>query len=90
MLLKAKELVMAFDVHLTTIRRVYRTKHIPYEHLCKLYFFDLEKALSAMRKDGLDLFAPSESWTAACSEEKPPIGKTEAFVVDRRSGSFYQ
>ena len=63
---------------------------MPNEHLCKLYFFDLEKARSAMRKDGLDLFAPSESGTAARREEKPPIGKTGAFVADGLLGNFYQ
>ena len=57
MLLTAKELATALDVHITTIRRAYRSKRIPYERLCKLYFFDLEKVRSAMRRDGLDLTA---------------------------------
>lgn len=39
MLLTAKELAKALDVHITTIRRAYRTRRIPYERLCKLYFF---------------------------------------------------
>jgi AcrR family transcriptional regulator len=63
MLLTAKELASALDVHITTIRRAYRSKRIPYERLCKLYFFDLEKVRSAMRQDGLDLIAPRDSRT---------------------------
>jgi len=63
MLLTAKELANALDVHITTIRRAYRSKRIPYERLCKLYFFDLEKVRSAMRRDGLDLIAPRENGT---------------------------
>lgn len=63
MLLTAKELANALDVHITTIRRAYRSKRIPYERLCKLYFFDLEKVRSAMRRDGLDLTAPGASGT---------------------------
>ena len=55
MLLTAKELATALDVHITTIRRAYRSKRIPYERLCKLYFFDLEKVRTAMLLDGLDL-----------------------------------
>ena len=63
MLLTAKELANALDVHITTIRRAYRSKRIPYERLCKLYFFDLEKVRSAMRSDGLDLTLPRENGT---------------------------
>lgn len=55
MLLTAKELAKALDVHITTIRRAYRTKRIPYERLSKLYFFDLDKVRNVMRQDGLDL-----------------------------------
>lgn len=57
MLLTAKELATALDVHITTIRRAYRSKRIPYERFCKLYFFDLIKVRNAMRQDGLDLTA---------------------------------
>lgn len=61
MLLTAKELAKALDVHITTIRRAYRNKRIPYERFYKLYFFDLEKVRSAMQREGLDLSAPNES-----------------------------
>jgi len=63
MLLTAKELATALDLHITTIRRAYRKKRIPYERFCKLYFFDLEKVRHAMQRDGLDLLAPRENGT---------------------------
>ena len=61
MLLTAKELANALDVHITTIRRAYRSKRIPYERFYKLYFFDLEKVRSAMQRNGLDLTGSRES-----------------------------
>ena len=76
MLLTAKELATALDVHITTIRRAYRSKRIPYERLCKLYFFDLKKVRSAMRQDGLDLTAPRESGTAARDRRHEPAART--------------
>ncbi len=53
MLLTAKELAETFDVHVTTIRRAYRTGRIPYERFCKMYYFDLEKVREAMRLNRL-------------------------------------
>lgn len=50
MLLTAKELITALDVHSTRIRRGYRKKRIPYERFCGLYFFDLGKVRHAMRQ----------------------------------------
>ena len=75
MLLTAKELATALDVHITTIRRAYRTKRIPYERLCKLYFFDLEKVRSAMQRDGLDLTAPRERETAERDRRPGPAAR---------------
>jgi len=72
MLLTAKELATALDVHITTIRRAYRSKRIPYERLCKLYFFDLEKVRSAMRRDGFDLLELRESGTAERDRRRQP------------------
>ena len=92
MLLTAKELATALDVHITTIRRAYRSKRIPYERLCKLYFFDLEKVRTAMRRDGLDLTGrTSRSGTAARDRRRqpaarpaqtPPVGKTGACIAE--------
>ena len=94
MLLTAKELAKALDVHITTIRWAYHTKRIPYERLCKLYYFDLEKVRSAMRRDGFDLTATTEGGTpratAARTKEKPQVGKSGAFMADGRSGNVYQ
>jgi len=69
MLLTAKQLAQALDVHITTIRRAYRTKRIPYERLSKLYFFDLDQVRSVMRQEGLDL-----SVSGAERENRAPGG----------------
>jgi excisionase family DNA binding protein len=42
MLLTAKELAEALDVHIDTVRRAYRKRAIPYERFGKLYLFDLK------------------------------------------------
>ena len=76
MLLTAKELANALDVHITTIRRAYRSKRIPYERFYKLYFFDLEKVRIAMRLNGLDLIAPGESESAARDRRPGPAART--------------
>jgi len=75
MLLTAKELTKALDVHITTIRRAYRRKRIPYERLYKVYFFDLKKVRSTMRRDGLDLTAPKESGRAARDRRREPLAR---------------
>ena len=75
MLLTAKELAKALDVHITTIRRAYRTKRIPYERFYKLYFFDLKKVRSTMRRDSLNLTAPRESGTAARDRRRQPAAR---------------
>jgi len=75
MLLTAKELATALDVHITTIRRAYRSQRIPYERLCKLYFFDLKKVRSAMRRDGLDLTVTRESGTATRDRRRLPAAR---------------
>ena len=54
-LLTVKELAAELRMSPKSIQRAYRTKLIPYERLCKLYFFDLEQVRRVMRQDGLDL-----------------------------------
>jgi hypothetical protein len=67
MLLTAKELATALDVHITTIRRAYRNKRIPYERLCKLYFFDLEKVREVMRGRGLQFISQPDGSSTPCA-----------------------
>jgi hypothetical protein len=87
MLLTAKELATALDVHITTIRRAYRSKRIPYERLCKLYFFDLEKVRSAMRRDRLDLTASREGGTAARDRRRQPAARAAETPPDGNTGA---
>ncbi len=88
MLLTAKELAQEFDVHITTIRRAYRTGRIPYERLCKMYLFDLEKVRHAMRLNGLTLVGDEDGLRATGGESRrraqpirPRLGKTGASIA---------
>ena len=69
MLLTAKEFAEKFDVHITTIRRAYRKGRIPYERLCKMYSFDLQKVRRAMRLNGMTLEGAEDGLRAA---DSPP------------------
>ena len=90
MLLTAKELAKALDVHITTIRRAYRTKRIPYERFYKLYFFDLKKVRSAMRRDGFDLLEPRESGTAARDRRHEPPARPADSPRSVKQGRAFQ
>ena len=88
MLLTAKELAQEFDVHITTIRRAYRTRRIPYERLCKMYLFDLQKVRRAMRLNGLPLEGTEHGLRATGGDSRrraqpnsPRLGKTGASIA---------
>ena len=90
MLLTAKELAQEFDVHITTIRRAYRTGRIPYERLCKMYLFDLEKVRHAMRLNGLTLVGGEDGLRATGGDSgrraqrtSPRLGKTGASIATK-------
>ena len=88
MLLTAKELAQEFDVHVSTVRRAYRTGRIPYERLCKMYLFDLEKVRHAMRLNGFTLVATEDGPRPTGGDSgrraqptRPRLGKTGASIA---------
>ncbi len=88
MLLTAKELAQELDVHISTVRRAYRTGRIPYERLCKMYLFDLEKVRQAMRLNGFSLAGAEDGLRATGGESRrraqpirPRLGKTGASIA---------
>ena len=88
MLLTAKELAQELDVHVSTVRRAYRTGRIPYERLCKMYLFDLEKVRHAMRLNGFTLVGTEDGLRATGGESRrraqpirPRLGKTGASIA---------
>ncbi|SLM41751.1 hypothetical protein NSND_50137 [Nitrospira sp. ND1] len=88
MLLTAKELAHELDVHISTVRRAYRTGRIPYERLCKMYLFDLEKVRDAMRRNGFTLAGTDDGLRATGGESRrraqptsPRLGKTGASIA---------
>jgi len=86
MLLTAKELARQLDVHITTIRRAYRSEEIPYERLGKLYFFDLDQVRQAMRANSRAFSqvggaARPAASAAARGADEPPTGKTGASIA---------
>ena len=93
MLLTAKELAQEFDVHVSTVRRAYRTGRIPYERLCKMYLFDLEKVRHAMRLNGFTLAGTEEGLRATGGDSgrraqptRPRLGKTGASIAQKPRG----
>ena len=90
MLLTAKELAEKFDVHITTIRRAYRTGRIPYERFCKMYLFDLQKVRRAMRFNGLTLEGAENGLRVTDGDSRrraqpisPRLGKTGASIAQK-------
>ena len=90
MLLTAKELAQEFDVHISTVRRAYRTGRIPYERLCQMYLFDLEKVRHAMRLNGFTLAGTEDGRRATGSDSgrraqpiRPRLGKTGASIAQK-------
>ncbi len=93
MLLTAKELAQEFDVHISTVRRAYRTGRIPYERLCKMYLFDLEKVRDAMRLNGFSLVGTEDGLRATDGDSgrraqptRPRLGKTGASIAQKPRG----
>ena len=90
MLLTAKELAQELDVHVSTVRRAYRTGRIPYERLCKMYLFDLEKVRHAMRLNGFTLVGTEDGLRATggasrrrAQPTRPRLGKTGASIAPK-------
>ncbi len=88
MLLTAKEIAQEFGVHVSTVRRAYRTGRIPYERLCKMYLFDLDKVRHAMRLNGFILAGTDDGLRATGGESRrraqpmsPRLGKTGASIA---------
>ena len=93
MLLTAKELAQEFDVHISTVRRAYRTGRIPYERLCKMYLFDLGKVRDAMRLNGFSLVGAEDGLRATDGDSRrraqptrPRLGKTGASIAQKPRG----
>ena len=93
MLLTAKELAQEFDVHISTVRRAYRTGRIPYERLCQMYLFDLEKVRHAMRLNGFTLAGTEDGLRATGGDSgrraqptSPRLGKTGASIAQKPRG----
>jgi len=93
MLLTAKELAQELDVHVSTVRRAYRTGRIPYERLCKMYLFDLEKVRHAMRLNGFTLVGGEDGLRVTDGESgrraqpiSPRLGKTGASIAEKPRG----
>ena len=87
MLLTGKQLAMKLGVHITTIRRACRNKHIPYERLGKLYFFDLDRVREAMQKNG-GMYSEEAAACATGGKSRrraqptsPRLGKTGASIA---------
>ena len=93
MLITTKELAGKLKVHVTTIRRAYRTGRIPSERLGKIYFFDLDKVREAMRLNGLALSGMADGLRATAGDSRrraqptrPRLGKTGASIAQKPRG----
>ena len=91
-LLSVKELAEELGISEDSVYRAYRTRETPGAQIARTIRFDLRQVRRAMeeRAKAMPNSQCTKSATGGAHSKKPPLGKTEAFMADGRSGNFYQ